>query len=417
MESARELGVADLVSAPATWGGMDAPAHRLVAVIAGDRGHQGFGRVKFNVLHLVPALFGPTDGIVGGAERYALELARHMAGVVPTRLVTFGAREREERIGELRVRIIGNPWLVRGQRSNPFALRLLDELRGVDIVHCHQQHVVSSSVAAIVGRLRRQRVFCTDLGGGGWDISAYLSTDRLYDGHLHISEYSRTIAGHAGKSWAPVIFGGVDIEKFSPPNDRGRRGPVLFVGRLLPHKGVDDLIRGLPPEAEAEIIGPAPDARYLSDLRKIATGKRVVLRHECSDEALVDAYRRASCIVLPSVYRDMYGGETRIPELLGQTLLEGMACGLPAVCTAVASLPEIVRDGVTGFVVPPNDPESIGRALRWFDDHPNGAAAMGQAGRARVVATFTWQDVVDRCLDAYGLPQEHHAIALDEVSQ
>src|SRR5438876_6831141 len=41
---------------------------------------------------------------------------------------------------------------------------------------------------------RSQRIYCTDLGGGGWDISSYMSTDRLYDGHLHISEYSRRIA-------------------------------------------------------------------------------------------------------------------------------------------------------------------------------------------------------------------------------
>ena len=48
------------------------------------------------VLHVVPALFGADDGIVGGAERYALELARHMADEVPTRLVAFGDRERED---------------------------------------------------------------------------------------------------------------------------------------------------------------------------------------------------------------------------------------------------------------------------------------------------------------------------------
>ena len=50
------------------------------------------------VLHLVPAMFGPGDGIVGGAERYALELARNMAERVPTRLVSFGERARSGRI-------------------------------------------------------------------------------------------------------------------------------------------------------------------------------------------------------------------------------------------------------------------------------------------------------------------------------
>src|SRR5438067_4192240 len=58
------------------------------------------------VLHLVPALFGPA-GIVGGAERYALELARHMANRLPTRLLTFGLQSEERRIGNLAVRVVG----------------------------------------------------------------------------------------------------------------------------------------------------------------------------------------------------------------------------------------------------------------------------------------------------------------------
>jgi glycosyltransferase involved in cell wall biosynthesis len=97
----------------------------------------------------------------------------------------------------------------------------------------------------------------------------------------------------------------------------------------------------------------------------------------------------------------MYGGQTRVPELLGQTLLEGMACGAPAVCTAVASLPEVVEDGVSGFVVPPNDPAALRAALVRLRDDPAAAAAMGRAARRRVLDRFTWPAVVRRCLDAY----------------
>src|SRR5262245_54909472 len=108
-----------------------------------------------------------------------------MAECVPTRLVTFGERDRDIRIGQLRLRVVGRPWLVRGQRSNPFSFRIVDELRRADVVHCHQQHVLCSSVAAFVARVMGNRVYCTDLGGGGWDVSAYVSTDAWYDGHLH----------------------------------------------------------------------------------------------------------------------------------------------------------------------------------------------------------------------------------------
>jgi glycosyltransferase involved in cell wall biosynthesis len=353
------------------------------------------------VLHIVPALFGDDGGVVGGAERYALELARHMADVTPTELVAFGDQERHETRGHLSIRVIGNPWYVRGQRHNPVSLGLVRELRAADVVHCHQTHVVTSSLAALLCRLSGRRVFATDLGGGGWDISAWIPTERWFNGHLHVSEYSRKVYGQGQKPWAHVIHGGVDTEKFSPDDSIVREATVLFVGRLLPHKGVDDLIDAIAADQRLEIIGPARDGPYLEHLRRLAAGKCIVFRHHCDDAALVQAYRRASCVVLPSVYKSSAGAKTVVPELLGQTLLEGMACGAPAICTDVASMPEIVDDGVTGFVVPPNDPIALGRKIRWICDHPLETASMGRAARRRVLENFTWPAVVRRCLDIY----------------
>jgi glycosyltransferase involved in cell wall biosynthesis len=355
------------------------------------------------VLHVVPALFGSKGGIVGGAERYAMELARHMSVETPTVLVSFGERDYQETKGLLTIRVIGSPWYVGAQLTNPVSLSLIKEVRHADVVHCHQQHVLSSSLAAFVGRLIRKRVFVSDLGGGGWDVSSYVSTDRWYRGHLHISQYSRKVSGHAGKRRAHVIYGGVDTTKFSPNDSVTRNGKALFVGRLLPHKGVDDLIRALPPEMSLEVIGQPYDQRFVDDLKSLASNKRVTMRHECDDGALVQAYREAMCVVLPSVYKDAYGQETKVPELLGQTLLEGMACGAPVICTNVASMPEVVDDGVSGFVVPPNDPAALNQKLNWLREHPIEARAMGEAGRRRVLEKFTWPMVVRKCLDIYSL--------------
>ena len=355
----------------------------------------------FHVLHVVPALFGANEGITGGAERYVFELARHMAEEVPTTLVSFGEKPRRETVGRLAIRVIGDPWYVRGQRTNPIALSLFSELLGANIVHCHQQHVLASSLVALACRFSRCAVFVSELGGGGWDISAYVSTDRWYHGHLHISEYSRKIYGHEEKPWARVILGGVDTGKFSPDESVARQPKVLFVGRILPHKGIDDLIKALPPELPLEIIGQPYDERYMADLRKVARGKQVSFIHDCDDEALVRAYRSALCVVLPSVYKNMYGGETKVPELLGQTLLEGMACATPAICTDVASMPEVVQDRVTGFVVPPNDATALSQKLNWLLKHPAEARAMGEAARRRVLEKFTWPMVVRRCLEIY----------------
>jgi glycosyltransferase involved in cell wall biosynthesis len=361
------------------------------------------------VVHLVPSLFGKM-GIVGGAERYAFELARAMADVMPTTLVTFGSADADDSAGPLRIRTLGRPWYVRGQRSNPVSRHLPAALAGADVVHCHQQHVLASTLAAAWCRALGRRVFVSDLGGGGWDLSAYVSTDALFHGHLHLSEYSRTVFGHAGNPRARVVGGGVDTRRFSPDATVVRDGGPLFVGRLLPHKGVHDLIRGVPADLPLTIVAPRPEAPVHRELTALAGSKCVRFAFDLSDDALVREYRRASSIVLPSVYRSA-AGETKVPELLGQTLLEGMACETPAVCTDVASMPEVVEHGVSGFVVPANDPRALGERLAWLHRHRAEGEAMGRAGRRRVLSQFTWPLVVERCLDAY-----NGALAADRVS-
>jgi glycosyltransferase involved in cell wall biosynthesis len=353
------------------------------------------------VVHLIPTLFGK-DGIIGGAERYALELARHMAEVVPTRLISFGQTAQIRQFGLLTTRILPTTWQVRGQQTNPVTgLPLWRELAKADVVHCHQQHVLVSSLTALFCRLTGRRVFVSDLGGGGWDISHYLSTDNWYQSHLHISQYSRQIYGQTSNSRAHVIYGGVDTNKFSPDNSLSRQPFVLFVGRILPHKGVNYLIEALPPGLQLRIIGQPYDPQFLRDLQQLATGKSVEFLHECTDLDLVNNYRQALAIVLPSVYKTMYQQETKVPELLGQTLLEGMSCAAPAICTNVASMPEIVINNVTGFIVPPNDPAALREKLCYLRDNPQEVVRLGQAARQRVLSHFTWSQVVKRCLEIY----------------
>src|SRR5450755_4657700 len=162
-------------------------------------------KLIMKVVHIVPALFNSSKGILGGAERYALELARHMADVTPTELVTFGDKNSTEQIDNLEVKVLGRARYVRGQRTNPFAPALIPAILSAGIVHCHQQHVVASSLAAALRRMTGRRVFVSDLGGGGWDISSYCSTDNWYHGHLHISQYSRAISGHSSNPRSHVI--------------------------------------------------------------------------------------------------------------------------------------------------------------------------------------------------------------------
>ncbi len=354
------------------------------------------------MIHTVPALFSSTGGgILGGAERYALELARHMADRTPTTLLSFGDSDRTETMGNLKIRIFGNPVHVRGLASNPFSTRALFALRNADVIHCHQRHIVMSSLAAALARTTARKVFVSDLGGGGWDISRYISTEKWFHGHLHISRYSRTVSKQGENKRAHVIMGGVATERFSPDPTVPRKGNVLFVGRILPHKGVNYLVESLPEGMRLDIVGQPYHPEFFQEIQRLAQGKDVVFHHNSTDEQLVAAYRSALCIVLPSVYKTFYGDHTLIPELLGQTLLEGMACGTPAICTDVASMPEIVENGVTGFVVPPNSPQALREKLVFLRDNPDQVRSMGIASRERVLSHFTWPVVVEKCLKIY----------------
>jgi glycosyltransferase involved in cell wall biosynthesis len=80
-----------------------------------------------------------------------------------------------------------------------------------------------------------------------------------------------------------------------------------------------------------------------------------------------------------------------------------MACGTPVVCTRVASMPEVVEDGKTGFIVEPGDREAMHARLQWLAAHPTEANAMGAEGRRVVLERFQWPQVVQRCLDAYAV--------------
>ena len=72
---------------------------------------------RLNVVHVIPSFFRAGDGILGGAERYAFELARNMANTVPTTLISFGDSYSEDSFGALKVKLLGDAHYVRGQRT------------------------------------------------------------------------------------------------------------------------------------------------------------------------------------------------------------------------------------------------------------------------------------------------------------
>jgi glycosyltransferase involved in cell wall biosynthesis len=150
-----------------------------------------------------------------------------------------------------------------------------------------------------------------------------------------------------------------------------------------------------------DVVGPLVDGRYASDLRRLAQRRDVVIHGHVSDETLLSMYRDALCVVLPSVRRDCYGQVTEVPELLGQSLLEGMASGLPAVCTTAGAMSEVVVHGATGLIVSENSPSALAAALQGLHDDQHLAISLGRRGRERAVERFSWDAVASRCVRTY----------------
>jgi glycosyltransferase involved in cell wall biosynthesis len=355
------------------------------------------------IVHVAPTPFG-SGGLLGGGERYPVELARALARHAEVDLVTFGPRPGVVRDPSgLRIRTFRPVAHGRRHPVHPLAPQLLWALRRADIVHTHHTRSAPSRVAAVAARMSRQRLVTTDhgLGGGGW----LGLLPALFDRFLTVSRFSAAVLG-APPHRTRVVYGGADEQRFAPDPDRARDG-VLYVGRLTPHKGVDRLIRALPDGARLTLAGTGghdahpPQRDYPLLLRELARGRDVVFAGAVSDTALPLLHRGAAVFVLPSVKDDCYGRHFAISELLGLSVLEAMASGTPVVASCLDGLPEVVRDGETGFLVTPGDVDELRDRIAQLLGDRGLAARMGRRGREAVLEQFTWEACAQRCLAAY----------------
>ncbi len=349
------------------------------------------------VLYLSPTWFGD-ESVRGGGERYPLELAIAMRERTPTRLVSFGAKPGTRRVNGFEIEVHRTWRRLRGRMYDAVGPGFLPALGWANVVHCHQARSGLTALVALIGRPLRKRVFVTDHGGGGVNWVRRLRIGRWIDGQLAQSQFAAATLPYVGRR-TEVIYAGVDTSKYSPGGDKSP-GRVVYVGRLLPHKGIETAIRGLPAGASLDIYGRPYDPDYLAFIRSEASSRQVRIHISASDDEVIAALRSACAFVMPSVYEDYQGRRQALPELVGLAPLEAMACGTAAVVSAVAGMPEIIPS-VGGATVPPSDPDALRRALSPLTTSVETARSQGNAARKHVETRFTWSAVAEHCLAAY----------------
>jgi len=162
---------------------------------------------------------------------------------------------------------------------------------------------------------------------------------------------------------------------------------VAFAGRLEERKGIIDLIAAWPdvleniPDAHLVLAGRGPLEAYVTD--RAAQLDNVHFLGYRTDIAAV--FRASDTVVVPSHW-----------EGFGLVALEALAAGTPVVATSASSLPEIVRDGVDGLLVPPRTPQALAAAIVALARNPDARSRMGAAGAAHARDDFSLERMIDR---------------------
>jgi glycosyltransferase involved in cell wall biosynthesis len=221
-----------------------------------------------------------------------------------------------------------------------------------------------------------------------------------------LSEFSRRDLARAYRlplSRIVVTYAGVDPSFTTQPAERARNEDdpftLLFCGRLNgPHqqKGLDVLLKSLPTvlrrhRVVLKVIGTGPRLNQYQRLaRDLGVAEQVRFLGFVEHQDMPRHYQQADLFVLPSRR-----------ESFGLVLAEAMACGLPVVATRAGAIPEVVEDGTTGALVPPDDPAALASAVLSLLSDRERMKALGAAGAARVARLFTWDMVATRIVKGY----------------
>jgi alpha-maltose-1-phosphate synthase len=350
--------------------------------------------------------------VYGGAGVHVEYLARALAPLVDLTVHCQGA-PRDNAVAHQAWPVLNDSVL----RVFSADLSMADAVNGADLVHSHTWYAnLAGHLAALrhgiphvatVHSLEPLRPWKAEQLGGGYALSSWAERTALAAAAavIAVSDGMRSDVLSVYPEIAPervrVIRNGIDTAEYAP--DPGRdvlarhgidpsRPYVIFVGRITRQKGVPVLLRAaaaLDPSAQLVLCAGAADtaelgaevATLVAGLQETRSGviwiPEMLPKHD-----IIQLLSHALAFVCPSVY-----------EPLGIVNLEAMACATAVVASRVGGIPEVVDDGETGLLVPPEDPAALADALNSLLRDPARAAAMGLAGRKRAEAEFSWETV------------------------
>lgn len=203
-----------------------------------------------------------------------------------------------------------------------------------------------------------------------------------------------------------VHHSGIALSRFTP-NDRAgtKSGPVnaLFIGRFVEKKGVQYALEALAlvtdtADVTLTLVGDGPlepELRRRAD--ELGLAARVDFVGEKNQAGVLEELARADVLVAPSVTAAS-GDKEGIPNVAK----EAMACALPVLSTLHGGIPELIEDGVSGFLVPERDVQALAERLTLLASRPDLRAKLGAAGREKVAAEFDSKRLNVELVELYG---------------
>jgi len=208
-----------------------------------------------------------------------------------------------------------------------------------------------------------------------------------------------------------IVYNSVDLGRAAEGQDRGLefrrryhipadRLVITQVSWLIPEKGVDDLLQAArevvaaAPEAHLVLAGDGAHRQNLQELaRKLGIESHVTFTGIVQDP-LADGLYAASDVVCQM---------SRWEEVFGLVIVEAMATGKPVIATRAGGIPELIRHGVTGFLVDRRDTSDMAAKILQLLRDPEMRCRMGQAGRQVAAEKFSHHSNVAQLIRLYGL--------------